>query len=107
MLSFFKSLERERHDWERVCQEVDPRFKFVNAWVPEGGALGIIEAVWQPEPSMEIGTLKAIESVKGFDSINESGSTGVMDSMDGMKGMGLNGRNGVISVKSVDDVDVN
>ena len=46
MLSFFNSRERERDDWERVCQEVDPRFTFVNTWVPEGGALGIIEAVW-------------------------------------------------------------
>lgn len=107
MLSFFSSRERERDDWECVCQEVDPRFKFVDAWVPEGAALGIIEAVWQPEPSMEIGTLKAIESVKGPDSINESSSTGVMDSLDGMKGLALNGRNGVISVKSVEGLDVN
>ena len=107
MLSFFNSRERERDDWERVCQEVDPRFKFVDAWVPEGAALGIIEAVWQPESPIETETPKAIESVKGPDSDNESSSTGVMNSIDGTKGMGLNGRNGVISVKSVDDVDVN
>ena len=98
MLSFFNSRERERDDWERVCQEVDPRFKFVDAWVPEGAALGIIEAVWQPEPTME--TPKAIES-------DESSSTGVMDSAKDIKGMESNGRNGVISVTCVDDVDVN
>ena len=98
MLSFFNSRERERDDWERVCQEVDPRFKFVDAWVPEGAALGIIEAVWQPEPTME--TPKAIES-------DESSSTGVMDSAKGIKGMKSNGRKGVISVTCVDDVDVN
>ena len=46
MLSFFNSRERERDDWERICQQVDSRLKFVDAWVPEGAALGIIEAVW-------------------------------------------------------------
>ncbi len=101
MLSFFNSHERERDEWERICQEVDPRFKFINAWVPEGSAPGIIEAVWQAEPPTEIETLKAIESVNGPDSVNESSSTA------GMKGMELNGENGVISVKSVDDVEVN
>lgn len=107
MLSFFNSRERERDDWERVCREVDSRFKFVNAWVPEGAALGIIEAVWQPEPPIEIENREVIESVKGPDSVNESSSTGGMDSMNGMKGMELDGRNGAISVKCVDDVNVN
>ena len=107
MLSFFNSRERERDDWERICQEVDPRFKFVNAWVPEGSALGIIEAVWQDEPPIGIETLKVVESVNGPDSVNESSSTGDMDSMNGVKGMELNGENGVISVKCVDDVNVN
>ena len=107
MLSFFNSRERERDDWERVCQEVDPRFKFVNAWVPEGSALGMIEAVWQPEPPIEIGNRKVIESVNGPDSVSESSSNGGMDSMNGMKGMELDGRNGVISVECVDDVKVN
>ena len=46
MLSFFNSRERERDDWERICQQVDSRLKFVDAWVPDGAALGIIEAVW-------------------------------------------------------------
>ena len=105
MLSFFNSREREREDWERVCQEVDPRFKFVDAWVPEGAALGIIEAVWQPEPAIE--TPKAIESVNASDSVDESSRIGVMDSAKGIKGMESNGRSGVISVKCVDDVDVN
>ena len=106
MLSFFNSRERERDDWERVCQEVDPRFKFVNAWVPEGAALGIIEAVWQPESPAEIENQKVIESVKEPDSVNEFKSAGGMDSMNGMKGMELDGRNGVISVECVDDVKV-
>ncbi len=107
MLSFFNSRERERDDWKRVCQEVDPRFKFVNAWVPEGSALGMIEAVWQPESPIEIGNRKVIESVNGPDSVSESSSNGGMDSMNGMKGMELDGRNGVISVECVDDVKVN
>lgn len=105
MLSFFNSHERERDDWERVCQEVDQRFKFVDAWVPEGAALGIIEAVWQPEPTME--TPKASESVNASVSVNGSSRTGDMDSAKGIKGMESNGRNGVVSVKCVDDVDVN
>ena len=107
ILSFFNSRERERDDWACVCHEVDPRFNFVDGWVPEGAALGIIEAVWQPESPVEIETPKAIESVKGPDSANESSSTGVINNIEGTKGMRLNGRNGVISVKSVDDVDVN
>ena len=32
-----------------MCQQVDSRLKFVDAWVPEGAALGIIEAVWDDE----------------------------------------------------------
>ena len=105
MLSFFNSRERERDDWERVCQEVDPRFIFVDAWVPEGAALGIIEAVWQPEHPIE--TPKAIESVNASDSVDGSSSTGVMDSVKGIKGMELHGRNGDMSVVCVDEVDVN
>ena len=65
-------------------------------------ALGIIEAVWQPESPVEADTLKATKSVKGPDSVNKSSSTNVMDSMDGMNGMGLDGRKGVISVKGMD-----
>ena len=56
MLSFFNSRERERDDWERICQQVDSRLKFVDAWVPEGAALGIIEAVWDDKAvDVEIG----------------------------------------------------
>lgn len=107
MLSYLNSRQREIYDWGCVCREVDPRFRFVHAWVPEGAALGIIEAVLRPESPIETETLKAIESVKGADNVNDSSSISVMDSMDGMKGMGLDGRKDVISVKSVDGVDVN
>ena len=56
MLSFFNSREWERDDWERICQQVDSRLKFVDAWVPEGAALGIIEAVWDDRAmNVEIG----------------------------------------------------
>lgn len=91
MLSFFNSRERERDDWERVCGEVDPRFRFVDAWTPEGAALGIIEAVWDPEAAIEI----------------EASSNGGMESVEGMKGMELDGREGVVSVERVEEVEVN
>ena len=55
MLSYFNSRERERDDWKRICQEVDKRFRFVDTWVPEGSALGIIEAVWEDEVVDEVG----------------------------------------------------
>ena len=46
-LSFFNSLSLINKEFSR---EVDPRFEFVDAWVP---ALGIIEAVWEPEGAVE------------------------------------------------------
>ena len=64
MLSFFNSRERERDDWERICQQVDSRLKFVDAWVPEGAALGIIEAVWDDEVMDD-------EIVNGVDEVQE------------------------------------
>ncbi|KAI4256548.1 MAG: hypothetical protein LQ352_002044 [Teloschistes flavicans] len=47
MLTWFNSREREKDDWIRIWQSVDKRFRFVDAWTPEGAALGIIEAIWE------------------------------------------------------------
>ncbi|KAL9598141.1 MAG: hypothetical protein Q9219_004697 [cf. Caloplaca sp. 3 TL-2023] len=48
MLSYFNSRERERDDWAAIFTQVDKRLRFVDAWTPEGAALGIIEAEWEP-----------------------------------------------------------
>lgn len=64
MLSFFNSRERERDDWERICQQVDSRLKFVDAWVPEGAALGIIEAVWDDDKAMDVAIVKGVDKVQ-------------------------------------------
>lgn len=64
MLSFFNSRERERDDWERICQQVDSRLKFVDAWVPEGAALGIIEAVWD-DKAVGVEIVKGVSKVQG------------------------------------------
>ena len=63
MLSLHNSRERERDDWERICQQVDCRFKFVDAWVPEGAALGIIEAVWN-EKAMDVEIANGVDQVQ-------------------------------------------
>ena len=88
MLSFFNSREREKDDWERICQEVDRRFKFVDAWVPKGAALGIIEAVWEGETINAINGVNDRHGVNGVDSVN-----------------GVNGVNGVKGVKGVNGVN--
>ena len=63
MLSFFNSRERERDDWERICQQVDSRLKFVDAWVPDGAALGIIEAVWD-DKAMDVEIVNNVDKVQ-------------------------------------------
>ena len=50
MLTLCNSRERDRDDWAQIFQEADGRFKFVNAYTPEGSVLGLVEAVWQPDP---------------------------------------------------------
>lgn len=47
MLTVRNSRERDREDWIQIFNEADPRFRFVDAWVPEGAALGIVEVVWE------------------------------------------------------------
>lgn len=47
MLSLCNARERERDDWVDIFKQVDERFKVVNAYVPKGAALGIVEAVWE------------------------------------------------------------
>ena len=97
MLSFFNSRERERDDWKRIYQEVDKRFRFVDAWVPEGSALGIIEAVWEAE------------TVNGVNEVNEMNKATEMIEFKGVDG--VNGINevkevhGVIEVREVGEVN--
>ena len=67
MLSFFNSRERERDDWERICQQVDSRLKFVDAWVPDGAALGIIEAVWD-DRAMDVDIVTGVIEVQRVNS---------------------------------------
>jgi hypothetical protein len=47
MLSHFNPRERDIDDWTSLFQATDARFGKVNAWVREGGRLGIIESVWR------------------------------------------------------------
>ena len=49
MLTLCNSRERDRDDWAQIFQEADARFKFVDAYTPEGSVLGIAEAIWQPD----------------------------------------------------------
>ena len=63
MLSLFNSRERERDDWERICQQVDSPLKFVDAWVPECAALGIIEAVWD-DKAMDVEIVNRVDKVQ-------------------------------------------
>ena len=47
MLTLCNARERDRADWEMLFKQADNRFRFVDAVVPEGSSLAIIEAVWQ------------------------------------------------------------
>ena len=98
MLSYFNSREREKHDWQRICQEIDPRLKFKDAWVPKGSALGIIEAVWEPEFAKEVDDAQMTAVGNGANGTNEAGIASykdITDSMTSMKDMGLTGTNGI------------
>ena len=86
-----------------MCEEVNPRFNFVNAWLP---ALGIIEAVWESEFAIGREEKEESEAVEGPGSFSKSRSSGGVESLDGMKGMELDGREGSISVGCMDDVNV-
>ena len=48
MLTLCNARERDRDDWETLFKTADSRFHFVNAYVPAGSSLGIIEASWEP-----------------------------------------------------------
>ena len=47
MLSLSNSREREADDWNSLFEAADARFGKVRAWIPEGGKLDIVEAIWQ------------------------------------------------------------
>ena len=97
MLSFFNSRERERDDWERIFQEVDKRFRFVDAWVPEGAALGIIEAVWEAE---------TVNEVNGVNEVNKAKEMIEFKEVDGVNEInGIKKVHGVIEVKDVRDIE--
>jgi hypothetical protein len=47
MLTLCNARERDRDDWKMLFEKADSRFRFVDAFVPEGSSLAIIEAIWQ------------------------------------------------------------
>ena len=47
MLTLCNARERDRDDWEMLFKQADNRFQFVDASVPEGSSLAIIEAKWR------------------------------------------------------------
>ncbi|KAF1815937.1 O-methyltransferase [Eremomyces bilateralis CBS 781.70] len=53
-IEILNSRERELGEWKGLFAMTDPRFKMLNAWTPEGSALGFIEAVWQPEETKPV-----------------------------------------------------
>ncbi|KAK3172102.1 hypothetical protein OEA41_004187 [Lepraria neglecta] len=100
MLSFFNSRERERDDWERIFQEVDKRFRFVGAWVPEGAALGIIEAVWEAETVNEVNGVNEVNEVNKAKEMIEFMEVDGVNEINGIKKV-----HGVIEVKEVREVN--
>lgn len=47
MLTLCNGRERDADDWKLLFAEIDSRLRLINAFVPEGSSLGIVEAVWE------------------------------------------------------------